>query len=190
MRALVLNGGYHDGHPLDAIQETLLEELRLRGWRAEAVVLRDVPIAYCTGCFECWTKTPGVCKIVDAGRDLARSWIQSDLVVVLTPVTFGGYSSEFKKALDRVICLVSPFFTRIAGEVHHRRRYARYPALLVIGWLPEPEPEEEVIFHTLVRRNARNMHVPDFASGVVHAGDGDWARSRLDRLLDRLGSAA
>lgn len=38
-----------------------------------------------------------------------------------------------KKGLDRLIGLVSPFFTKIAGETHHRPRYDRYPALLAVG---------------------------------------------------------
>ena len=190
MRALILNGSRPGERELDSVQQSLLAELGVRGWETEAVLLHDVPIAYCNGCFECWTTTPGVCTIRDGGGDIARAWIQSDLTVLLTPVTFGGYSSELKKALDRTICLVSPFFQRIAGEVHHRRRYVRYPALLVIGLLPEPEPEEEVIFHKLVRRNALNMHVPAFASGVVYARDGEWARRCLERLLDRLARAA
>jgi hypothetical protein len=190
MRALILDGRRSGERELDVIQEALLAELGVRGWESEAVSLRDVTMACCTGCFDCWTTTPGVCTIRDAGGDVARAWIQSDLTVLLTPVTFGGYSSELKKTLDRMICLVSPFFTRVAGEVHHRRRYVRYPALLAIGWLPEPRPEEEVIFHKLVRRNALNMHVPAFASGIVYAGDGEWARRCLERLLERLARAA
>src|SRR5690606_3517069 len=111
------------------------DRLVSRGEKVQTWTLRDEKVAYCLGCFECWTKSPGICRIDDAGRAIAASIIAGDLVVYLTPVTFGGYSSALKKAVDRSICLVSPFFTQIDGEVHHQPRYDRYPALLGIGVL-------------------------------------------------------
>lgn len=191
MKALILNGGTAESAALDVIQATLMEDLRHWGWEVGAVELREVRIAWCTGCFECWTKTPGICKTRDAGRDVARAMIASDLTVLLTPVTFGGYSSELKKALDRAIGLLSPFFTRIEGEVHHRARYDRYPALLAVGWLAEPDEEEERIFRTLVRRNALNMHAPAWACGVVHRGeDPREVRTLIRPVVEAVGRAA
>jgi len=52
-------------------------------------VLSNRTLGSCTGCFQCWLKTPGLCVIDDDGRLLAGKFIQSDLVVLLTPVTFG-----------------------------------------------------------------------------------------------------
>ena len=129
--------------------------------------LRDEKIAYCLGCFECWTKTPGLCRIDDTGREVVESIIGGDLVIYLTPITFGGYSSELKKAVDRSIGLLSPFFTRIDGEVHHQARYDRYPSLLGIGVLPASHPVQEQIFDTLVGRNAINLHAPRHCSLVL-----------------------
>ena len=94
--------------------------------------------------------------------------IAGDLTIFLTPITFGGYSSELKKAVDRLICLISPFFTRIDGEVHHHARYDRYPALVGVGILPASHPVQEQIFHTLIGRNAINMHAPTHNSVVLY----------------------
>jgi hypothetical protein len=99
----------------------------------EPHVLRDLEIAFCVGCFGCWERNPGECLVDDAARDLARAMIQSELVVYLTPVTFGGYSSQLKKAVDRVICLLHPHFTKVHNETHHIARCARYPRLLGVG---------------------------------------------------------
>jgi hypothetical protein len=183
MKALILDAALHGGAPLDWIDDAVEAELSEAGIPSERIRLRKLAIAYCQGCFECWVKTPGLCKTRDAAHDVARAFIRSDLVVLVTPVTFGGYSSEAKKALDRLICLVSPFFTRIDGEVHHHRRYARYPAFMAVGLLPKPDADEERVFETLVRRNAINMHAPVHASAVVH----DRAEP-LDRLKAAVGS--
>jgi hypothetical protein len=168
MHATLLNGALPGDDFIDTAAAMLQETLRSQGWSLTSWTLREEKIAYCLGCFECWTKTPGTCRIDDAGRDVARSVIQGDLALFLTPVTFGGYSSELKKAVDRIICLISPFFTRVDGEVHHRARYDRYPALAGIGVLPAPNPAQEQLFRTLVGRNAINLHAPAHGSAIVY----------------------
>jgi NADPH-dependent FMN reductase len=167
MRALVLNGALGDDPFLGVAEEMLNAALASRGWAVESIPLRERPIAYCQGCFECWTKTPGSCKTHDGANSITRSLVRSDLLVLLTPVTFGGYSSELKKALDRSIAAVLPYFTRIDGEVHHGRRYTRYPKLLGIGIAPDDDEEERRVFSALVARNAINFHAPAHAAGVV-----------------------
>ncbi len=170
-RAVVWNGALAGDETLALVEDELRAVLRETGALVRDFQLRDIPLAYCQGCFECWTKTPGLCKTDgDAGREITGAVIESDLWVMLTPVTFGGYSSEIKKALDRSICLVSPFFRRVNGEVHHRRRYRRYPALAAVGVLREPDAEQERIFRMLVERNALNVGSPVSAACVLPAG--------------------
>ena len=96
---------------------------------------------------------------------MTAAMLASDLVLYLTPLTFGGYSFELKKALDHSICLVSPFFTRIGGEVHHLARYNRYPAILGVGVNATHQDAQEAIFARLIERNAINLHAP--AHGAV-----------------------
>ena len=168
MKALVLNGIRKDSQHLDRIGEPIVQELRSLQWEVEGLVLRDIEIAPCMGCFGCWVQTPGVCVIDDNAREVTRKMTQSDLVLYFTPITFGGYSSELKKALDRSISLISPFFTRINGEVHHQKRYAYVPKLLGVGILHQPDEESERIFKTLISRNAINLHNPAHAARVVY----------------------
>lgn len=191
-RALVLNGALSDDETLTPIEAELVGMLRDKGTRVRTFALRDVPLAHCQGCFECWTRTPGLCKTDgDAGREIAAALITSHVAVVLTPITFGGYSSEIKKALDRAICLVSPFFRRIEGEVHHRRRYRRYPALVGIGVLWEPDEDQERIFRTLVARNARNLDAPAHAACILPANAPPRVfQGRLEACLEPVLAAA
>jgi len=168
MNATILNGALPGDSFIDAVGAALQDSLQAEGWAVTSWTLRNEKIAYCLGCFECWTKTPGMCRIDDSGRQIAASIIASDLVIYLTPITFGGYSSELKKAVDRSICLISPFFRRIDGEVHHHTRYNRYPALVGVGVLPTAQPAQEHIFQTLIGRNAINLHAPLHGSLVLY----------------------
>ncbi len=177
MKALILNGSVKDDNSLDIVHEVVQDELMRNSYQVDSFILHDTEVAGCLGCFGCWVQTPGICVIDDAGREIARKVIQSDLVVLLTPVTFGGYSSELKKAMDRLIPLISPFFTKIQGEVHHKPRYDRYPSLIAVGVHPQPDEEMEQIFKTLVSRNAINFHSPSQAAGVMLSGQ-EWETVR------------
>lgn len=166
MKALILDGTRSEERFSDDVQQALIRRLAAAGCEVESMTLRDMEVRHCVGCFGCWVQTPGECMIDDPARAVAQAFIASDVVVFFTPVTFGGYSSELKKALDRIICLLSPLFKRIDGEVHHEPRYRRYPRLLAVGFQPRPDRESEEIFTTLVDRNAINMHAPEHAAVV------------------------
>lgn len=187
-RAVILNGSNEIGSVLDMTYEIVINELEGSGWTVNPVVLRDTVIAGCRGCFRCWVKTPGVCVLDDSGRDVARMVISSDLTVFLTPVTFGGYSSELKKAVDRLIPLISPYFMKIDGEVHHRPRYRRYPRIIAFGGLPHQDSEVQRLFETVVRRNAINMHCPAHNVGFVYDGQGSREiRDQFKEVLAKVG---
>lgn len=186
MRVLILNGALGPDLLLDDLTARLAADFEARDASVETSVLRDIPVAYCQGCFECWTKTPGLCKIEDAGRDLAREFVSADVVVLLTPVPFGGYSSECKKMLDRSIGMLLPFFRRIDGEVHHLPRYAYPPAFGVMAVLDGPDAELETTIRALVTRNAINFASPTHAVGVVERTVGS---SQMFRACDALAAA-
>jgi hypothetical protein len=183
MKVTILNGALAGDQLADRVHDHLATALAAHGWHVQAWTLRDETIAYCLGCFQCWTKTPGLCRIDDTGRAVAASVINSNVTIYLTPITFGGYASPLKKAVDRMICLVSPLFTRIDGEVHHRPRYGRYPILVGLGLLPEPDPEQERIFATLLSRNAINLQAPAHASYVIH---GNQVPAELPEVVGQL----
>ena len=171
MRALVLNGALAGDEGLGPIEEALTSDLAASGCTCERIHLRDVLITYCKGCFDCWVKTPGICATRDGACVVTRAFAFSDLVALLSPITFGGYSSELKKALDRSIGIVSPFFARFDGEVHHRPRYAHHPALLAVGVSEDRDPEEAQIFARLVARNAINFHASAHAVCLLSRDD-------------------
>jgi multimeric flavodoxin WrbA len=187
MKAAILNGVAGNDHESRKIHDALMVEFSRRGWRATSFPLCDLRITHCRGCFECWTKRPGICKFKDDGQRIAREMITSDLAVLFTPVTFGGYSAELKKAIDRAICLISPFFITIDGEVHHQKRYDRYPYWLTIGTIPRPDAESERIFKAIAQRNAINLHTT--ASSEVfylNTDVGIHSHASLQTLLDHL----
>jgi multimeric flavodoxin WrbA len=183
MNAVVLNGvGQQDVGAEVAGQ--LAAWLAGRGAPAAVFDLTSMEIKPCRGCFECWTTTPGECHQHDAMETVLRRLAHADLIVWITPVAFGGYGYHLKKALDRSIPILLPFFKRYDGEIHHPLRYNTVPRLAAVGILPRPDPDTESIFHRLVGRNARNMHAQSL-SLVLHQDEwrDDWAE-RLAPLVE------
>jgi multimeric flavodoxin WrbA len=185
MKAVVLDAASRGDTRTQEAADALVAALELRGAEVERVVVRDLDIRPCTGCFGCWTRTPGQCVIADDARAVAAQVVASDLYAVVSPVAFGSFGSLAKSVQDRLICLVLPHFTMIDGEVHHRRRYERYPAMVALGTMPAPSAEQSALFARLVERQSVNMHNSTYAAQTVSGSEPTALAA--ERLLDAVG---
>jgi len=163
MKTLILDGSHGNDLQASKIVSALSRHLP----DVETIILREQKIGNCAGDFYCWIRNPGICNTDDDNRVIAAKIMQCDLVVCLTPVTFGGYSSELKRMVDHQIQNISPFFTSIDGEIHHQKRYIHYPNVLTIGWMDESNVQAEAIFRHLVHRNAINMYAKTSVCGLA-----------------------
>src|SRR5215207_11494038 len=111
MKALILDGS--PSNDPQAVQIVHALHKCLSG--AETIILREQKIGNCAGDFFCWVRSPGMCNTNDDNRLIAAKVMQSDFVIYLTPVTFGGYSSQLKRMVDHQIQNISPFFATVNG---------------------------------------------------------------------------
>jgi multimeric flavodoxin WrbA len=171
MKALILNGAFSGQDLLDQAGDLLAQELQRRQWETVVFRLREMNIRECVGCFNCWVKTPGLCATQDDAVELNRQMSQSDLIVFLTPIHFGGYGSILKRAMERtVLPNLLPFLYSYGGETHHPTRYGKHPRILAIGTLPNRDPEMEWIFSNLLNRNTRNTHGAQSSTAFLYNG--------------------
>ena len=75
-----------------------------------SIICDNNRIKSCMGCFECWIKTPGKCKIRDGYENLAKLYSKADKVVIISQCVYGSYSPFVKNVLDRTIPYLLPFF--------------------------------------------------------------------------------
>lgn len=182
-KATILDGSPTNDSISQNVNAAMVKILEKQGWDVEHFLLREKKIGNCDGDFFCWIRTPGICKVNDDNRRIAESIVKSDLLVYLTPVTFGGYSSMLKKAVDHQIQIISPFFTQINGETHHEKRYESYPDFLAIGWMDAPDEKEERVFRNLAWRNALNFHSEKAATGLVFA---DQTQREVENVINAI----
>ena len=162
MKTLILDGSHANDPMAERVTSALQASLASRNWESETIILREQKIGNCAGDFFCWVRSPGMCNTNDDNRVIAEKIVQSDLLIYLTPITFGGLSSELKRAVDHQIQNISPFFTSIHGEVHHQKRYAAYPNILAIGW-----GDGQAVFQRLIHRQSINLYAPTSVCGLV-----------------------
>lgn len=186
-KVVILDGTRSDDRDLAAALDVLTDVMERNAAEVQTFTLRNIQLGRCIGCFGCWLETPGTCIQHNAVNDVARAIIRSDMTVLFTPVTFGGYSSELKRMMDRFIQFALPYFGRYHGETHHLPRYSRFPKLVAVGVQRHPNPDEASVFKGIVGRNAINFHAPGHAAEVVlSTDDGDTLRRRFQSLLERV----
>ncbi|NLT11557.1 MAG: flavodoxin family protein [Clostridiaceae bacterium] len=166
-RILILNAIPDDTRPELETQLDKLTSDPKQHFECKVIRLRDLDIRYCTGCWDCWVKTPGLCAHKDAMTEIYPEVIAADSVVFLSPISMGFVTALCKKVCDRLIPLVHPYFEIYKGEMHHKSRYEKRPALAV--WLTDESPESVDLdnIHRLFERLSVNMKT-DF-SGVIYA---------------------
>jgi len=187
MKAVILDGSQENDLTGQHVCTALTAELEVRGWDIEHVQLCETKIGNCAGDFFCWIRSPGLCNVNDANRLIAASVANCQLLVYLTPITFGGYSSNLKKMVDHQIQNVLPFFQQVNGETHHQKRYPAYPNFLAIGWMDQPDAQIESVFRHLTYRNAINFYAKRFVTGVALAEQTEsQIQSSVQNWLDEL----
>jgi multimeric flavodoxin WrbA len=160
MNVLFLNGNPEPQNTIfDAYLSHVANILRFKKHAVTILKLRDMNIRGCTGCFDCWVKTPGECVMPDESRTVRREFLGSDVVLFASPVIMGFTSALLKRAQDKLIPLLHPYFAIIGREFHHRRRYEKYPLFgLLLEREDDTDAEDIEIIRQIFRRNALNFH--------------------------------
>jgi multimeric flavodoxin WrbA len=181
MKITILNGNPQESGFDTYLKQTqaLLEE---KGSQVTYILLRELPLKYCTGCWGCWVKTPGKCQSDSASQEMDKALINSDFVLWAAPMKMGYPSELLKMAMDKHLPLIHPYMEVVQNEAHHLKRYAKYPRL---GLLVEKEAlTDELdlkITTQLFQRTALN-----FKSRLYFSMTSETPASDLvERIMDR-----
>jgi multimeric flavodoxin WrbA len=159
MKVTILNGNYDASNTMfDDYLKKLSDTLSSDSNEVTIFTLRDMDLNYCRGCWGCWVKTPGECVVKDDTREIRRQYIHSNLVLFTSPVVMGFTSALLKRAHERLLPLIHPYFELVDGEVHHLARYDKYPLMALLLEKGEDTDEEDInIISDIYRRDAINL---------------------------------
>lgn len=118
--------------------DSLARSFELRGVDVRIFDLDRLELRSCKGCWDCWVKTPGECSIADDTAALRIETIHSDLLLMVSDLDLGFISWPLKRALERMIPLLSPYIDIVDGEAHHFPRYDKRPDISLLLNLSDP----------------------------------------------------
>jgi len=89
----------------------------------DRITLKNETINRCTGCYTCWTKTPGKCVFGDDMTSLLEKYLSADVVVWATPLYHYGMTSILKTFVERTLPLSQPYIVENNGKFSHPSRW-------------------------------------------------------------------
>lgn len=159
MKITILNGDIKHGKSNLSLYLEKLSEQFSKHHQVNIFSLNTMNLHYCTGCWNCWWKTPGKCALNDEAEKILHAVINSDFFIFASPLIAGFTSSTLKKITDRFVALLHPYIELHGGECHHRKRYDKYPDFgLILEKEANTDNEDLKIVNDIYDRLAINLH--------------------------------
>ncbi len=131
MKVIGIVGSPRFDQTTDAIVRQVLNGCEEAGASTEVFHLGGLEIAGCLACMEC--RETGVCSQHDDMTMLTKKIVESDALVIGTPIYFYYMTSQLKALTDRLFVLMKPDFTSRLGDE------GRKAVLVVTQGAPDPD---------------------------------------------------
>jgi multimeric flavodoxin WrbA/putative sterol carrier protein len=126
--------------------ESLLKGMRKAGADVAPVNLREKEVRFCTGCYTCWTRTPGRCvQRDDMTQELLPAFLEADMVIFASPLYQYTVTASMKAFIERTLPAFLPYLEQSQGAYYHPLR-GKYPAVVMLSVAGFPGLE---VFHQL-----------------------------------------
>ena len=126
MKILAINGSPRGKQGnTEKILENFMLGAQEAGAQIETVYLNEKEIHHCTGCFSCWTKTPGACVLEDDMTELLEKVKAADVRVFATPLYYCTVTGMMKDFMDRLLPLVNAEIKSSQIRDEHTPRHKR-----------------------------------------------------------------
>jgi len=104
--------------------DNFIEGVKRAGANVETFKLKNYDIKHCTGCYTCWTKTPGECIFKDDMTMLRKKYREADLVVFVSPLYIFNVTGIMKDFMDRLLPVLQPYMLMDEkGYIKHPDRF-------------------------------------------------------------------
>lgn len=126
MRVVAINGSPRGAKGnTEVLLEQFLKGCKEVGAEIETIYLKDKEIKHCSGCFTCWTKTPGICIYNDDMKELLDKVVEADVIVYATPLYYYTVTGIMKDFMDRMLPLNSKEIIKVGEQYSHPKRFER-----------------------------------------------------------------
>lgn len=116
----------------DIILNHFLEAATEAGAATEKHYVTELNINGCTGCFNCWTKTPGRCIHHDDMDWIIPEYGEADIIVFATPIYNGNIIHYLQRMTERFLPTALPYQVEHGETTRHPARHQRRPQKRVL----------------------------------------------------------
>ena len=128
---VVFDGGYRstNNSKTSFMVNHFIDGAKEAGADVEYFKLKDYQIKDCTGCYSCWSKSPGACifdnnKGEDDMSMLRKKYREADLVVFASPLYIFNVTGILKTFMDRLLPILQPYMLlNDDGNIMHPDRF-------------------------------------------------------------------
>jgi NAD(P)H-dependent FMN reductase len=139
-KVLAINGSHRSEKGItEIVMRRFLAGAAGAGAEVEVVYPAKMKIAPCLADFDCWFKTPGVCRHKDDMAALMKKHKGADLLVLATPVYVDSMSGYMKLMLERLVSGAEPFFIFDGKRTLHPKTIGHRQKVVVISTCAFPE---------------------------------------------------
>lgn len=155
MKILILNGNPKaDYVEFDSYIEDLKQSLGHKSHETKNIMLRNLQLHDCIGCYTCWLKTPGVCCFNDGIEDILKEYLAADVVILASPIIMYYVSALLKRVNDRLLPFGHPFLVLRDNRMAHVPRYSHYPKTTLLLDNQEESNRESLELIEMVYKNS------------------------------------
>jgi multimeric flavodoxin WrbA len=113
MRVVAINGSPKGAASNTAVMiRSLLNGFSSNGDSVTDILLSEKSIHYCSGCYSCWSQTPGVCVHKDDMKSILAQMHDANVLIIGSPLYFNNVSGTLKVFFDRL--------TAAGGDPHEK----------------------------------------------------------------------
>lgn len=100
-KVLILSASPRKGGNSDLLCDEFMKGASESGNTVEKIRVSEKNIGYCRACYAC--KNGGVCAIKDDMAEVLQKMIESDVIVLASPVYFYSIDAQLKAVIDRTV---------------------------------------------------------------------------------------
>ncbi len=165
---VVFDGGFRSNkHSKTTFMvNNFIEGAKASGANVEYFKIKNYNIKDCSGCYTCWTKTPGECIYKDDMTMLRKKYREADLVIFASPLYIFNVTGIMKTFMDRLLPIMKPYMlTNENGDTLHPDRFPEKGEQGFVVFSAAGFPEVEHNFDGLTgmyhcwNSHSENMHL-------------------------------
>lgn len=154
------------------------------GGETENIFLAAKEINHCKACSQCKVSN-GKCVITDDMGELITKYVQSDVVVLATPLHIDNVSGMLKVFMDRTFCIGNLMFEKdengeYRGGISKFFKNGNPPKIVVISSCGYPQRSNFQVISLLMKRVARSFQMEVIAE--IYAAQGGLLKAANKEL--------